>query len=61
MSAQVSYDATNKTVTVDPYGTTETLLAPNRSHRVLISTGAKDQAGNALAQNHSWTFTTGSS
>jgi hypothetical protein len=37
------------------------LLAPNRSHRVTITTGVRDEAGNALAQNYSWSFTTGSS
>ncbi|MBA3474433.1 MAG: Ig-like domain-containing protein [Rubrobacter sp.] len=59
VSAEVSYDGANKTVTLNPYGTSETLLAPSRSHRVVISTGVKDKAGNALAQNYSWTFTTG--
>jgi hypothetical protein len=61
VSAEVSYDAATKTVTLKPYGTSETLLDPYRSHRVVIGTGVKDEAGNALAQNHSWTFTTGSS
>ena len=61
VSAEVSYDAPTKTVTLKPYGTSETLLDPYRSHRVVIGTGVKDEAGNALAQNHSWTFTTGSS
>ncbi len=59
VSAEVSYDTVNKTVTLNPYGTSETLLAPSRRHLVVISTGAKDKAGNALAQNYSWTFTTG--
>ena len=61
VSAQVGYDATNKTLTVDPYGMSETLLAPNRSHKVVISTEAKDMTGDALAQTKVWTFTTGSS
>jgi hypothetical protein len=59
VSAEVSYDTVSKTVTLNPYGTSETLLAPSRSHRVVISTAVKDKAGNALAQNYSWTFTTG--
>jgi hypothetical protein len=59
VSAEMSYDTASKTVTLNPYGTSETLLAPSRSHRVVISTGAKDKAGHALAQNYSWTFTTG--
>ncbi|MBA3472257.1 MAG: Ig-like domain-containing protein [Rubrobacter sp.] len=59
VSAEVSYDTVSKTVTLNPYGTSETLLAPSRSHRVVISTAVKDKAGHALAQNYSWTFTTG--
>jgi thermitase len=60
VSATVSYNSLTKTVTLDPYGTSETSLAPYRNHGVVITTGAKDEAGNALAQNYSWTFTTGS-
>ncbi|MCA1718587.1 MAG: Ig-like domain-containing protein [Actinobacteria bacterium] len=59
VSAEVSYDGATKTVTLNPYGTSETLLAPSRRHLVVISTGAKDKAGNALVQNYYWTFTTG--
>lgn len=60
VSAEVSYDAASRTVTLDPYGTSSTLLAPNSIHLVAISTGVKDEAGNALSQSYSWTFTTGS-
>jgi len=60
VSAQVSYDAANKTVTVDPYGSSETLLAPYSNHLVIIGTEARDLAGNALAANESWYFSTGS-
>jgi Bacterial Ig-like domain/Lysyl oxidase len=55
--AKVSYDATTRTVTLDP----SVSLAANRTHRAIITTGAKDTANNALAQNYSWSFTTGAS
>jgi hypothetical protein len=34
-------------------------LAPNTLYNVTITTGAKDLAGNALASNYVWSFTTG--
>ena len=34
-------------------------LAPNTAYTVTITTGAKDLAGNALANNYVWSFTTG--
>ncbi len=34
-------------------------LAPNTAYNVIITTGAKDLAGNALANNYVWSFTTG--
>lgn len=46
-----------KTATLDP---SSNLLA-NTTYMTVVSTGAKDKAGNALTQNYSWTFTTGSS
>ncbi|MHB1688960.1 MAG: Ig-like domain-containing domain, partial [Ignavibacteriaceae bacterium] len=36
-------------------------LAPNTAYTVTITTGAKDLAGNALAKNYVWSFTTGAS
>ena len=57
VSAQkVTYDVGTKTVTFDP---TSDLVA-NTDYLASVTTGAKDEAGNALAQNYSWTFTTGS-
>jgi hypothetical protein len=56
VSAQVSYDADTKTVTLDPSSD----LAANTNYLAMVITGAKDKAGNALADNYSWTFTTGS-
>src|SRR5437773_3116569 len=34
-------------------------LAPNTTYTATITTGARDLAGNALATNFVWTFTTG--
>ena len=52
--------------TLNPYGTSSTLLAPRTRYKAVVTTGAKDLAGNALDQNSttagnqqkSWTFTT---
>jgi hypothetical protein len=38
-----------------------TLLAPNTAYTVILTTGVKDLAGNSLADNYVWGFTTGSS
>ncbi|MDP8974095.1 MAG: Ig-like domain-containing protein [Actinomycetota bacterium] len=54
VSAELSYDATTRTVTLDP----SVSLAANSKHRVIITTGVKDKDDNALDQNYSWTFTT---
>ncbi len=55
-------------VTLDPYGTSETLLAANTRYKAVVSTGASDAFGNRLDQNPSvagsqskvWYFETGS-
>ena len=52
--------------TLNPYGTSSTLLARNTKYKAVVTTGAKDLAGNALDQNpttagnqqKTWTFTT---
>jgi uncharacterized repeat protein (TIGR02543 family) len=36
-----------------------TILAPNTAYTVTITIGSKDLAGNALANNYVWSFTTG--
>jgi subtilisin family serine protease len=56
VSAQVRYDAETTTATLDP----SSGLAANTNYLAVVTTEAKDEAGNALAQNYSWTFTTGS-
>ena len=51
--------------TISYLGTTGTFtptaaLAPNTAYTGTVTTGVKDAAGNALAANYSWTFTTAS-
>ena len=61
---QVSCDNTDsdntdscKRATLDP----DNVLVANTDYVATITTGVKDVGGNALAQNYSWTFKTGSS
>ena len=57
VAATVSYDSANKKATLDP----ATDLEANTSYTARVtggSSGAKDLAGNALAQDYSWTFAT---
>jgi hypothetical protein len=46
--------------TLNPFGvqTPSLLLARNTKYKGVLTTGAKDPAGNSLAQQKSWTFTT---
>jgi hypothetical protein len=53
----VSYAADTKTATFTPTTPTGVLLA-GTSYTATVTTGAKDLAGNALASNFVWTFTT---
>jgi len=50
----VTYDATTKIATFVP----TSALAASTEYTATITTGVKDLAGNALASNHVWTFTT---
>jgi Tol biopolymer transport system component len=59
-STIVSYDSSSKMAMLDPYGESTALLAANRKYKAVVSTGAKDANGVALADNLAWTFTTGS-
>ena len=59
--ATVSLSNGNQTA-LDPYGATETTekpLAARKKFKATITTGAKDAAGNPLAKDFVWTFTTG--
>jgi probable HAF family extracellular repeat protein len=46
------------TATLNPFGSKTTLLARSTKYKGVITTGTKDLAGNPLAQQKSWTFTT---
>ena len=63
----VSLSDDSKTVTIDPFPTDELrALAPSKTYKVTITTGAQDLSGKALDQNPSlsgnqpktWSFTT---
>ncbi len=57
VAATVSYNSSAKKATLTPGSN----LAPDTTYTATIlggANGAKDLAGNALAQNHTWTFTT---
>jgi Bacterial Ig-like domain len=54
LGATVSYDATANKATLDPSAD----LTLNTTYTATLSTGLKDAAGNTLAQERSWTFTT---
>jgi len=55
VSGLVAYAAVSKTLTFTP----KDALAPNTLFTGTITTGAQDLAGDALASNYVWTFTTG--
>lgn len=55
ISGEVAYTGTTATFTP----TSPADLAPNTEYTVTITTGASDLAGNALASNYVWSFTTG--
>jgi len=54
--ASLSFDGL--TATLNPFGEKTTLLARSTKYKGVITTGTKDLAGNLLAQQMSWTFTT---
>ena len=54
MDASRTLSADKKTVTLDPTNN----LANSTEYTATVTTGVKDLAGNALASNQSWTFTT---
>jgi hypothetical protein len=47
------------TATLNPYGTSSTLLASRTKYKAVVTTGVRDEAGNALNQQNVWYFTTG--
>jgi hypothetical protein len=54
----VSLSSDGLTATLNPFGEKTTLLARSTKYKGVITTGTKDLAGNSLAQQKSWTFTT---
>ena len=54
----VSLSSDGLKATLNPFGAKTTLLARNTKYKGVITTGTKDLAGNSLAQQKSWTFTT---
>ena len=57
VAGSVSYSAGARTATFTP--TTPATLAINSTFSATVTTAATDLAGNALAGNHVWSFTTG--
>ena len=63
----VAPSADGTSATLNPYGTSSTVLEKNTTYQALVSTGARDLAGNALDQSPSakgnqpmkWSFKTG--
>jgi hypothetical protein len=55
VAAAVTYDPATRTATLRP----STGLDPSSTYTATITTAMKDTAGNALATNKSWSFTTG--
>jgi hypothetical protein len=68
-NAPVSLSSDGLRATLDPFGTSTTLLAKSTKYKAVVTIGAEDLAGNALDQSattsgnqqKSWTFTTGTS
>jgi hypothetical protein len=57
VAGNVTYDATSRTATFTP--TIPATLPVSTLFTAMITTGATDLEGNALASNYVWTFTTG--
>jgi hypothetical protein len=57
----VNYDEASQTVTLDPFGTSTTVLTKNTKYKVIISTGVENLAGIPMAQKKVWSFKTRSS
>jgi hypothetical protein len=65
-NATVTPSSDGLKATLNPYGPSTTLLAANTKYKAVVTTGARDLAGNRLDQNttltgnqqKTWTFTT---
>jgi hypothetical protein len=58
ISASVNYDAVSRKATLNPYGTSTTLLAKKTRYKAVVTTAVKDLAGNTMATQEVWYFTT---
>jgi len=66
IAATVSYDPKTRIATLNPFGLTTTRLARGTTYKAVVTTGAKDMAGNQFDQNptlaglqqKTWFFTT---
>jgi len=56
----VTPNSTGTKATLNPYGSSATLLAKNTRYKAVLTTGVKDLAANALGANKVWYFRTGS-
>ncbi len=54
VTAALSYDAATYTIQIDPIST----LSYDAKYTVTVTTGVRDNAGNPLASNQTWDFTT---
>src|SRR5207248_116898 len=54
VTGTVAYDVSSRIATLDPVSN----LAPNTVYTATLTTAARDLAGNALAANFVWNFTT---
>jgi hypothetical protein len=54
VAGTISYNTSTYMATFTP----SSALAPSTAYTATITTGAKDAAGNSLASNHAWSFTT---
>jgi probable HAF family extracellular repeat protein len=55
---EVSLSSDGLTAMLNPFGSNTTLLASSTKYKGVITTGTEDLAGNPLAQQKSWIFTT---
>jgi hypothetical protein len=54
----VTPNSTGTKATLNPYGSSATLLAKNTRYKAVLTTGVKDLAANALGANKVWYFRT---
>ncbi|HEV2092626.1 MAG TPA: Ig-like domain-containing protein [Rubrobacter sp.] len=56
-NAPVTLSSNGLKATLNPFGDTATLLARKTRYKAVVTTGAKDLAGNPLSAGKTWTFT----